>query len=157
MKKLIIAAALAALPLSAMAGHHEKGDHDKMMHGAATPDALGTAFCAAVIAEDTDALATLYTEDADSYGPGGDVVKGRAAIVASWAPFFDGFDNLTCALNEAGSINNDDNATTWGTWEMVGTPADGGEPVVMKGRYMDAMIKTDMGWQYTADHASMMN
>ncbi len=120
-----------------------------------TPDALGNAFCAAVVAEDVSALSDLYTEDADSYGPGGDAVKGHAAIEASWAPFFDSFDDMTCVLNKAGEQKNKKNHTAWGLWTITGTPAGGGDTVVMKGRYMDVSVKMDDGWRYRADHASM--
>lgn len=120
-----------------------------------TPDALGEAFCAAVIAEDASALGQLYTEDADSYGPAGDVVKGRTAIEESWTPFFESFDNLTCALNKAGESKNKKNHTAWGLWTMTGTPPGGGDAIVMNGRYMDISVKMDDGWRYRADHASM--
>ncbi|GJL92955.1 YybH family protein [Hyphococcus sp.] len=152
---LVAASALALLPAAAMAEHHEAGDM-KAAKGPASPAALAAAFCAGVVAEDAAALADLYTEDADSYGPGGDVVKGREAIAASWAPFFDGFDNITCDLENAGEVNNGKNATVWGLWTMTGTPAGGGDTVTMNGRYMDISVKEGGVWRYRADHASMM-
>ena len=120
-----------------------------------SPAALSEAFCAAVVAEDMATMAALYTDDADSYGPGGDIVSGAAAIAASWAPFFDGFDNLTCALDEAGNLVDGETAATWGLWTMTGVPPGGGEPIVMKGRYTDIMVKFEDGWRYRVDHASM--
>lgn len=152
---LAAASALALLPAAALAEHHEKGEM-KAVSGPASPEALATAFCAGVVAEDAVALAALYTEDADSYGPGGDVVKGREAIAASWSPFFDGFDDLTCELENAGSVNNGKNATVWGLWTMTATPAGGGDTVTMRGRYMDISVKKDGVWRYRADHASML-
>lgn len=119
-----------------------------------TPDALADAFCAAVVAEDKDALAALYTEDADSYGPDGSVVVGNAAIGESWVPFFDAFDDMTCTLNKAGLIKEGKHATAWGLWTITATTADG-QPVEMNGRFMDIAIKTKDGWRYRADHASM--
>lgn len=120
-----------------------------------TPDALAAAFCAAVAAEDKAALGALYTEDADSYGPDGSVIAGRAAIAESWGSFFDAFDELSCALNEAGHIKSRKNATVWGLWTITGTPAEGGDMVEMNGRYMDVVVKTKDGWRYRADHVSM--
>jgi uncharacterized protein (TIGR02246 family) len=120
-----------------------------------TPEALGDAFCAGVVAEDADALALLYTEDADSYGPDGSVAKGRTAIAASWKPFFDGYDGFTCTLDRKGISENKKNATAWGLWTMTATPTGGGETVVWNGRYMDISVKTKEGWRYLADHASM--
>jgi uncharacterized protein (TIGR02246 family) len=121
-----------------------------------TPDALADAFCAAVVAEDKDALAALYTEDADSYGPDGSVVAGNEAIGESWVPFFAAFDDLTCTLEKAGLVKEGKHATAWGLWTIAATSAADGAPVVMKGRFMDIAIKTKDGWRYRADHASMM-
>lgn len=120
-----------------------------------SPSALADAFCAAVIAEDKEAISLLYTEDADSYGPGGDIVKGRAAIADSWTPMFDGFDNITCELESHGEEKSGKTATAWGLWTMTATPAGGGDMVTMRGRYMDYSVKTKNGWRYRADHASM--
>ena len=121
-----------------------------------TPDALGEAFCAAVVAEDIETLGSLYTEDADSYGPDGGVVSGRDAIMKSWAPFMAAYDDMTCALNEAGLVKSGKTATTWGLWTITGAPADGGDRMEMHGRYMDFAMKTKDGWRYRADHASML-
>jgi uncharacterized protein (TIGR02246 family) len=118
-------------------------------------DALGKAFCDTVVAEDATALAALYTEDADSYSPDGTIQKGREAIAASWKAFFDGYNGFTCTLDKKGGQDNGKNYTAWGLWTLVATPAAGGEPVTMNGRYMDISMKTKDGWRYVADHASM--
>ena len=120
-----------------------------------SPEALAAAFCAAVIDEDIEALAALYTDDADSYGPGGDVAKGRDAIAAGWTPFFDVFEELTCELTEAGALIEDDMAAVWGLWVMTGAPTGGGDTIVMEGRYTDVLVKKNDGWRYRVDHASM--
>lgn len=119
-------------------------------------DALADAFCATVVAEDSAALAALYTEDADSYGPDGTVQKGREAIAASWQAFFDGYDGFTCTLDRKGEQDNGKTHTAWGLWTLTSTPATGGEKVTMNGRYMDISVKTKEGWRYKADHASML-
>ncbi|MEX0644009.1 MAG: nuclear transport factor 2 family protein [Parvularculaceae bacterium] len=119
-------------------------------------DALGDAFCASVVAEDSAALAALYTEDADSYGPDGTVQKGRAEIAASWQAFFDGYDGFACTLDKKGGEDNGKNYTAWGLWTLTATPAAGGDLVTMNGRYMDISVKTKDGWRYKADHASML-
>lgn len=158
MKNISVTASVFAIAFatSAIAGHHEKGEHHHAQMGPATPDALAAAFCDAVIAEDTTALVALYTDDADSYGPGGTVEKGHEEIAASWQMFFDGFNDFTCTLDKAGLIENDDNATAWGLWEMKATPTDGSDRITMNGRFMDVAVKTDSGWKYRADHGSMM-
>jgi uncharacterized protein (TIGR02246 family) len=120
-----------------------------------TPEALGDAFCAAVAAEDANALAALYTEDADSYSPDGTIQKGRAEIAASWKTFFDGNDGFTCTLDKKGGDGDKKTHTAWGLWTMTATPAAGGEKFTMAGRFMDIAVKTADGWRYKADHASM--
>ena len=117
--------------------------------------ALADAFAAAVMAEDADALAALYTEDADSFGPGGGVAHGRAEIAASWAPTFDAFDDIIFTIDAKGdkALGKDAHAA-WGLWTITMTPASGGEPLTMSGRFSDNSIKTKEGWRYFIDHAS---
>ncbi|NWG93398.1 MAG: nuclear transport factor 2 family protein [Parvularculaceae bacterium] len=120
-------------------------------------DALADAFVAAVVAEDADALASLYTEDADSYDPSGSVQKGRAEIAATWKQFFDAYDGFTASLDRKGHHAPDKKShASWGLWTMSATPAGGGEPVTWNGRYLDVSVKTKDGWKYIVDHASML-
>ncbi len=121
-----------------------------------TPAALQAAFSAGIVAEDADAVAALYTADADSYPPGGAVAKGTEAIAASWAGFFDAFDGFSISLDQQGErkMGKNDHAA-WGLWTMSATPADGGDRVVWTGRFLDVSIKTKEGWRYIVDHASM--
>lgn len=122
-----------------------------------SPDALADAFVAAVVAEDADALANLYTEDADSYDPSGAVQKGRAEIAATWRQFFDSYDGFTASLDRKGRHAPDKKShAAWGLWTMAATPVGGGEPVTWNGRYLDVSVKTRDGWKYIVDHASML-
>ena len=123
----------------------------------ASPDALADAFVAAVVAEDADALAGLYTEDADSYDPSGAVQKGRAEIAAAWKESFDAFDGYSLSLDKKGEHGLDKNSkSAWGLWTMTATPVGGGDAVTWNGRYLDVSMKTKDGWRYVVDHASMM-
>jgi uncharacterized protein (TIGR02246 family) len=120
-----------------------------------SPKALQEAFAAAVVAEDAAALGALYTDDAISYGPGGDISVGPEAISASWAPFFDGYDGFSVTLDQQGETAIDKKAhAAWGLWSMTATPVDGGEPMTWTGRFTDVSVKTDKGWKYRNDHAS---
>ncbi|WP_323761316.1 nuclear transport factor 2 family protein [Maricaulis sp.] len=120
-----------------------------------TPDALLEAFITAISSEDASALAQLYTEDADSYGPGTDHVRGREAIAADWQGFFDAFDDIALVIEPHGSVDVDDTHAAWGVWTMTQTPAGGGEPFVLTGRFMDVQARIDGRWYYVADHASV--
>lgn len=122
-----------------------------------TPEALADAFVAAVVAEDADALAALYTEDADSYDPSGYVQKGRVEIAASWKQFFDAYDGFSAALDRKGAHAPDKKShAAWGLWTMSAIPVGGGDGVTWNGRYLDLSVKTKDGWRYIVDHASMM-
>lgn len=143
MKKLIVAAACAGF-ITAPALAQE------------TPAALQAAFVAGIVTEDADAVAALYTADADSYPPGGAVAKGTDAIAASWAVFFDGFDGFSVSLDQQGEHKMSGKShAAWGLWTMTATPTGGGDQVVWTGRFLDVSIKTKEGWRYIADHASM--
>ena len=156
--RLITSLAAISIILTAPAfADHKEGEapHD---HGpkinTSSPQALADAFCAAVVAEDMMALVDLYTEDADSYGPGGGAVKGHGEIAESWVPFLMGFDIITCELDNHGSIINKKNATAWGIWTMTAQPKGGGETTTFSGRFTDVSVKTKDGWRFRADHAS---
>ncbi len=120
-----------------------------------SPGALADAFVAAVEAEDSTALAALFTADAVSYSPGSHAVTGSAAIGADWQAFFDAFEIGELTLAEAGHVGGDATASAWGTWSMTVTPDGADEAMVMTGRYMDVSTATDDGWRYMADHASV--
>lgn len=122
-----------------------------------SPEALADAFVAAIVAEDASALAALYTEDADSYDPSGQVQKGRAEIAAAWNQFFDGFDGFTARLDRKGEHAPDKKShAAWGMWTMAATPVGGGDMVTWNGRFLDVSVKTKEGWRYIVDHASML-
>jgi uncharacterized protein (TIGR02246 family) len=120
-----------------------------------TPDALLEAFIAAIETEDSGAVAALFAEDADSYSPGTLHVRGRAAIAADWQGFFDAFDAIELDIELHGSAHAADIHAAWGVWTMTQTPADGGEPFTLTGRFMDVQRQIDGRWLYLADHASI--
>lgn len=122
-----------------------------------TPEALADAFVAAIVAEDSGALANLYTEDADSYDPSGGVQKGRAEIAANWNAFFGAYDGFTASLDRKGQHAMDKkSAAAWGLWTMSATPVGGGDKEIWNGRFLDVAVKTKDGWRYIVDHASML-
>ncbi len=122
-----------------------------------SPKALQDAFIAAIVAEDADALAALYTDDADSYDPSGAVQKGRSEIAATWQSFFDGFDGFSAALMQKGELGmSKDSHAAWGLWTMAATAPEATEETVWNGRFLDVSVKTPEGWRYKVDHASML-
>ncbi len=122
-----------------------------------SPKALQNAFVAAIVAEDAEALARLYTEDADSYDPSGAVQKGRSEIAATWQSFFDGFDGFSASLTQKGELAmSKDGHAAWGLWTIAATAPGATEETVWNGRFLDVSVKTPEGWRYIADHASML-
>ncbi len=122
-----------------------------------SPKALQAAFVAAIVAEDAEALANLYTEDADSYDPSGTVQKGRLEIAATWQSFFDSFDGFSASLNQKGELAmSKDSHAAWGLWTMAATAPGATEETVWNGRFLDVSVKTPEGWRYIVDHASML-
>ncbi len=122
-----------------------------------SPKALQAAFVAAIVAEDANALAALYTEDADSYDPSGSVQKGRNEIAATWQSFFDGFDGFSAGLMQKGELGmSRDSHAAWGLWTMAATAPGASEETVWNGRFLDVSVKTPEGWRYIVDHASML-
>lgn len=123
-----------------------------------SPKALQEAFAAAIVAEDAQALANLYTEDADSYDPSGAVQKGRLEIAAAWQAFFDGFDGFAASLNQKGEhAPTKTSHAAWGFWTMAATAPGAAEETVWNGRFLDVSVKTPEGWRYIVDHASMLS
>lgn len=122
-----------------------------------SPKALQDAFVKAVIAEDANALAALYTEDADSYDPSGSVQKGRGEIAATWQAFFDAYDGFSASLTQKGEHQlSKTSHAAWGLWTMAATAPGTDDETVWNGRFLDVSVKTPEGWRYIVDHASML-
>jgi uncharacterized protein (TIGR02246 family) len=67
-------------------------------------DAGNRAFRTAFLAGDANAVAKLYTENAQVIAPGAPVARGRAAIAAAWKKTIDvGFQDLTLQTAEVES------------------------------------------------------
>jgi uncharacterized protein (TIGR02246 family) len=120
-----------------------------------SPEALQEAFMAALRAEDADGIAACYAEDADNFTLGKMKGIGPDSARASWGAFFEQFDVISAELTEDRLVREGDLAAAWGLFVVVATPAEGGEPVTLKGRYTDVARPVEGRWLYIADHASM--
>jgi len=124
--RLFVGTAIAGLALAGVAG-------------AQTPDvraaieAVNKQFSAAVTRGDAAAIAGLYSATAEVLPPGGDVVKGRAAIQKVMQGFIDaGAKELPLATAEVEAHG--DTAWEVGTWTMKGKDGallDHGKSVVI--------------------------
>lgn len=142
-RTMITLMAVLALPLSGAASA-EDGINE-----------IGEAFVAAMKAGDIDAVAELYALDAVSYPPDQMVATGREEIRASWGGLLNTFEVQELILSDAHHETCGDVSAAWGKFEMVLVPKEGGDPVVMEGRFADVARRVDGKWQYVMDHASL--
>ncbi len=120
-----------------------------------SPQALQDAFLAGMNANDSDALADCYTEDAVSYSIDDLAGVGPDYVRDAWDRFFSGFVILDASLYESELIVMGDTAMAWGLFKILARPKAGGEPVEMKGRYTDVARNMNGNWLYIFDHASV--
>jgi len=120
-----------------------------------SPHALQETFMKALRANDVDGMAACYTEDATNFPVDSLAGVGPDSVRASWGSFFDAYRVTEAELSERHMETLGDTAVAWGLFTIVAEPVDGGEPVEMRGRYMDVAKSMDGTWLYVADHASM--
>ena len=109
----------------------------------------------ALRANDADGLAACYTSDATNFAVDSMIGTGPDAVRESWGGFFAAFKVLDATLSEMHEEVSGDMAAAWGLFSITAQPVEGGEPVVMNGRYMDVSKNFDGKWLYVADHASL--
>ena len=118
-------------------------------------EALQDAFMAALRANDVQALADCYASDAVNFPVGSLIGTGPESVIESWGGFFAAYKVVDANLSEQHLETHGDTAVAWGLFTIMAEPTEGGDPVKMKGRYMDVARNVDGTWLYVADHASM--
>jgi uncharacterized protein (TIGR02246 family) len=125
--------------------------------GAQASESTGTAqdcWLPAFKAGDADATANCYLADAVMWFPNGPVAVGREAIREGYAGYFKAFTIKSASLKEMGRSGSGNDITSWGTFEIVMMPKDGGAEVTERGRYTELSRRVDGRWMYVMDHAS---
>ena len=120
-----------------------------------SPQALQDAFMAALKANDVQGLADCYTSDAVNFPVDILVGYGPESVIESWSSFFGAYTVVDASLSDTHMGIHGDTAVAWGLFTIMAEPAEGGDAVEMKGRYMDVARNMDGTWLYVADHASM--
>jgi len=120
-----------------------------------SPQALQDAFMAALKANDVQGLADCYTSDAVNFPVDILVGYGPESVIESWSSFFAAYTVVDASLSDTHMEIHGDTAVAWGLFTIMAEPAEGGDAVEMKGRYMDVARNMDGTWLYVADHASM--
>jgi len=110
---------------------------------------------AALKANNVQGLADCYTGNAVNFPVGTLVGSGPESVIESWSSFFAAYKVVDASLSETHLEIHGDTAVAWGLFTIMAEPAEGGDVVEMKGRYMDVAKNMDGTWLYVADHASM--
>ncbi len=120
-----------------------------------SPEALQDAFMTSLKANDPQGIAECYAVDAVNFPVDSLVGYGPESVAASWSGFFAAFTVVDARLSETHLELHGDTAVAWGIFTIMAEPAEGGDVIEMKGRYMDVARNIDGSWLYVADHASM--
>ena len=120
-----------------------------------SPQVLQDSFMVALNANDVQGLADCYSSNAVNFPVGTLVGSGPESVTESWSSFFASYKIVDASLSDTHMEIHGDTAVAWGLFTIMAEPAEGGDAVEMKGRYMDVARNMDGTWLYVADHASM--
>lgn len=118
-------------------------------------DSAGACFKAGFEANDADAVAACYTEDAIIWFPGGPKAEGRAAIREGFAHYLEGFTVKDVQMQQIGHQDVDNLRTAWGTYAIRSVNKASGVESTERGRFTDVQKKVGGRWLYFVDHPSI--
>jgi len=121
---------------------------------AAEPAFAADCFLAGMKANNADAVAACYAEDAVMWFPGGPMAKGRAAIHDGFAGYMAAMTVKDAALTTIGEETLGNTHVAWGTYAITLVDKKTGAETVERGRYTDVQKKIGGRWQYIVDHPS---
>ena len=121
---------------------------------AAEPMPAGDCFLAGMKANDADAVANCYAQDAVIWFPGGPMAKGRTAIRDGFAGYMSTVTIKDATLTQIGEEAMGDTRVAWGNYAITLVDKTSGKQTVENGRYVDVQKKIDGRWQYIVDHPS---
>lgn len=137
----ILACVFTLLPVAALAADA----------GAKATDA---AWMKAMKANDIDAVVACYAPDAVLWLPEAPEARGPKAIRDVYAGYFTTYTVSDASLPNATYQDSGDLSATWGNFTLTLQPKKGGDPVVLKGRFLAVAKRIGGTWLYVADHAS---
>ena len=117
-------------------------------------DSVGAAWIKATRANDLNALAALYADDAVAWFPDENEHRGRAAIRESYKNLLYPFTVIDASLTDGHHLGDANHRTNWGHFSMTLKQKSDGKTITMSGRYTDVQEKRHGKWVYVADHAS---
>ncbi len=119
-----------------------------------TPKEADAAWMKAMKANDLSAVVALYAPDAVMWFPEAPEARGTEAIRKTYAGYFDAYTVADVALTNVTHQTSGDLDANWGNYVFDLRPKKGGDPVVLKGRFVAVMKKIGGKWLLVADHAS---
>ena len=119
-----------------------------------TPKDADAAWMKAMKANDLSAVVALYAPDAVMWFPEAPEARGSEAIRKTYAGYFDAYTVADVALTNVTHQTSGDLDANWGNYTFDLRPKKGGDPVVLKGRFVAVMKKIGGRWLLVADHAS---
>lgn len=143
-KKLVLGAALVGVLALGSATAHAQD----------SPRAADAVWTKAMKANDLDAIVACYAPDAVMWLPDAPEARGRQAIRDVYAGYLDAYTVADAALTDAFYETSGDLTGSWGHYAFTLQPKKGGDPVVLKGRYVVVMKRIGGNWLLVADHAS---
>lgn len=147
MKKFLGALGFLCLAFSVMPLRSD----DAPEHGLSTVD---RAWTTAMLANDAQAAAALYDEEAVLVLPGTGAIKGRKAIEEAYTGWLSQMRVTAVAIADAQYRSAGDVSSGWGSWTMTTVPRAGGTPVTETGRWCAVAVRRNGVWKYAADQAS---
>ena len=117
--------------------------------------ALQDAFVEALAANDADAVAACYAEDAVCFSMDEMIGIGPDFVRESWNNFFRIYTIREVALTDTRSAVCDETVAVWGLFRMLVDTVAGGEEIELHGRFTDVAMNRGGRWMYIADHASV--
>ncbi|MDK2126401.1 YybH family protein [Parachitinimonas caeni] len=111
------------------------------------------AWSRAVEAGDTQALARMNPASTTVFGLDKMVVRGTQNIVASYGGMFKQYQ-ARVTIRDAHYIASGNLVHSWGLFSLRLEPHEGGEAVIVEGRFSDIASRVNGEWQYILDHAS---
>ncbi len=122
--------------------------------GQDTPESADAMWTKAMKANDLDAVVACYAPDAVMWFPDEPEARGTEAIRAVYARYFGEYTVSDAALLNTSYQTAGDYSSSWGNYAFTLKPRKGGDPVVLRGRYVVAEKRIGGKWLLMADHAS---
>jgi ketosteroid isomerase-like protein len=119
-----------------------------------TPQNADAAWMKAMKANDLSAVVALNAPDAVMWFPEAPEARGTEAIRKTYGGYFDAYTVADVALTNVTHQTSGDLDANWGNYMFDLRPRKGGDPVVLKGRFVAVMKRIGGKWLLVADHAS---